>query len=1247
MALTATEKYNRWLAKKRLTNPYFRRKTLPEERGVPLQDQARKILAAHDVSQPLDHLQVAEDLIPETVENFKTKRTDLAQQVRKLVENNYPKITLVPGQRLKRIIQYIGGNKSVLVDVDDVAQQFNIEPGEGGINIRNLKRLLRNKGYKIKVEPVSRPVLYALKKTVTNPEGYVKRNELQKLYEIIQGYNSKDAISKVRPDGTVVDVKAIDMTTEAGFGKDARKSALRPANYLIDKYFLSTADKINTAMDEMLMDGDIKLNKVIESTEKLSKRFQVPTTMVTRALRNNRNYKHNKQLINLLNNKNATRKFVNSPDYNYMTLDDFIFEADAKKLEPSINTRNPQGELQKMAYRHWKQGGKKINWITDPRKTPQGDWVFEYKGKQYNSDNLALSRNDPNFKSFWKTDAQIKKYNDHLVTNPEILRKLGFQKPTSMKNIMSRTLGYGTGSEGYYGRTPIDKDHFNIKEEPFEVRPMDTRINRAAGRLQQRLIEGNLTAEELAIGKTKIGYDYRGQIDFDDPKAFNESIKRDLDFALKGKLREKGFLRTPDTIVKEHLAQLPDLFEGPQAQKSCAILFRGVRVRNAKGPGCGDQVREALQKDPDAMVKKINELPAQGGFMSRAKAAASNILKKVPKGGRLGAILAGAGAVGAGTWAMMGDATAEETPTTEQMSYNATEGKFVNAEGDPETQEGVLNWIADHPIYSGLAPIPIGIGAGLGAEAMGAKQVGNFFKSMKFILPPAYAAEKLYQYKQGQDMGEMFANPIDAVWAMALDNKASRARKWDYYKNLAQKRVGIGPLAKGAVEAQQLGLKPSSWKNIGRATMAPRSFGTSLVFPFAGPKAGAGLGMKVFRGAARMLPLGPIPMALMAGSMAWDKYKFNKKIGDHVDALRAQGVVSEEDAETMNTIYKQGWLGTTAIGAKLLGSEELMFEGEMLDIEAQKKILSGMKDFYGGREQMESYQRAGERQEDFFSWFSGGGRVGLAEGGNKKPFGSMTRRSFLKWLVGSIAAGVAAVSGRGLKQAAKTATATVAKTPAKFIGVEGMPAWFPRAVYKIKAHGKLIEMADKHYTQGDIYEMMIPVARKYLQRSKPGEGEVYITKAEYEKVVMEENPLTGEIDMHWTGTDNFGDDAVRHISFKPGSAGYQKFGVDDPEAAARGITEFRRVKVEEPEFSYTQPDQSQPYRDDIEYLDIFEEGDEIVGGLEKMTQGKGQMVTKDGNVINTSEYGPAEKVIDKEFQKKIYKDIEGEEANYT
>ena len=87
-------------------------------------------------------------------------------------------------------------------------------------------------------------------------------------------------------------------------------------------------------------------------------------------------------------------------------------------------------------------------------------------------------------------------------------------------------------------------------------------------------------------------------------------------------------------------------------------------------------------------------------------------------------ILAGLGAVGAGTYAMMGGAKADD-----DMTYNATEGKFVDNKGDPETQEGILNWIGEHPIYSGLAAIPVGMGAGLGAEAMGAKKLAMFFPS--------------------------------------------------------------------------------------------------------------------------------------------------------------------------------------------------------------------------------------------------------------------------------------------------------------------------------------------------------------------------------------------------------------------------------------------------------------------------------------------------------------------------------------
>ena len=69
----------------------------------------------------------------------------------------------------------------------------------------------------------------------------------------------------------------------------------------------------------------------------------------------------------------------------------------------------------------------------------------------------------------------------------------------------------------------------------------------------------------------------------------------------------------------------------------------------------------------------------------------------------------------------------------------------------------------------------------------------------------------------------------------------------------------------------------------------------------------------------------------------------------------------------------------------------------MLDIEAQKKILSGMKDFYGKREDTATQGKSRRTSRRLSSdWFSGGGRVGLAKGGNKKPFGSMTTKRIFK-----------------------------------------------------------------------------------------------------------------------------------------------------------------------------------------------------------------------------------------------------------
>ena len=167
--------------------------------------------------------------------------------------------------------------------------------------------------------------------------------------------------------------------------------------------------------------------------------------------------------------------------------------------------------------------------------------------------------------------------------------------------------------------------------------------------------------------------------------------------------------------------------------------------------------------------------------------------------------------------------------------------------------------------------------------------------------------------------------------------------------------------------------------------------------------------------------------------------------------------------------------------------------------------------------------------------------------------------------------------------------------------------------------------------------MMIPVKIPKMKGHPEGGFEEEGFETVMRKVTMEDNPLNGEIELSWSVSD-FEGDMIRQINFKPGQSGYQKFGVDDAEAAARGVTEYRRVKVEEPEFTYGNPSQSDPHRKDFEFQDIFEEGDEVVKGLENMTKTK-QMLAKDGSVIEVSAEG---KGVDEAFQKKIFKDIEGE-----
>ena len=50
---------------------------------------------------------------------------------------------------------------------------------------------------------------------------------------------------------------------------------------------------------------------------------------------------------------------------------------------------------------------------------------------------------------------------------------------------------------------------------------------------------------------------------------------------------------------------------------------------------------------------------------------------------------------------------------------------------------------------------------------------------------------------------------------------------------------------------------------------------------------------------------------------------------------------------------------------------------------------------------------AKERQQEFFNWFSDGGRVGMKTGG-------MDRRTFLKWIAGLAATATGLIKGKGL-----------------------------------------------------------------------------------------------------------------------------------------------------------------------------------------------------------------------------------------
>ncbi len=681
----------------------------------------------------------------------------------------------------------------------------------------------------------------------------------------------------------------------------------------------------------------------------------------------------------------------------------------------------------------------------------------------------------------------------------------------------------------------------------------------------------------------------------------------------------------------------------------CGLVRKPGAAGGVQGPGCGDEVRQALQDDPDKLVQEASQAKVKPGESTKFRTIARQILSKLPKGGRLGAILAGAGAVGAGTYAMMGDATADETGITDQsMKYNSTTGEFVNTEtGDPETQTGVLNWIADNPAKSGFLGLPVMLGLG---QAVGGMRTapGRYLTSWKAAIPAMMIPEKMWQYKEGMEAGEMITDPLNALWALGIETKADMAAAQKWYDALPEgQRTRL-------MSMQNLkDLKTTQgWKNLPSrlrtAILSPAATGTDWAFqkrlkpatkklteaiigsPGAQQAAKKGLGAIAKRvgiglGAAALLPAtvaaglvsAPLTLGLGALSFGYAQYKDYRDGKKIVDSMLARGKITQEDADNYMSLIKQGSL-PFGLGNRLVGDEEMTLRGQTLDPTQQRQVLAGMEENIDVFQDKRQDVRALDRADDF-DFFNEGGRVGLAGGGG------MDRRGFLKWLMG-LAAGVAGGASGLFKTGAKKGVEQVAKevvkeAPQMLPG--GVPAWFPRAVAKIKADGKLIEMADKDYVNGDIYEILLPVKQPKYSNVPPYNA--IGTEMGTKRVLLEENPVSGAIEISWD-VEDFGDTMKRQINFAPGETGFQKFGVD-PEHP--GAWQYERVKISDPDFTYGNPDTTLPERDDFEFLDIVADGDNVVGALENLTKTVDEKILKEG---------------DEAFQKKMFKDIEGEGA---
>ena len=740
------------------------------------------------------------------------------------------------------------------------------------------------------------------------------------------------------------------------------------------------------------------------------------------------------------------------------------------------------------------------------------------------------------------------------TNNPAALRKVGLVG----RDYNWKTMGRGKGSlyrvaKEYLDTAQLELDSKNISRSKQALHKVNSIYTKVARNL------GTISRNELPKYIIKNG----------------KIIETNVDELIKPQTLKKSYDKFFRNIAG--YADEKDIKRIEKAQPNVAKVMRLYKQ------GKNREAKTFITQRIGEIFDKAGRLIPKSKFLFPFAVGATAIgasLKAMTGDVRAEDQVSGAVDDGAGSVDQVSETVIEEPRTTDQetMTYNSTTGTFDNMEGDPVDQDGVLNWIADNPAKAGFAALPAWMGLGYGLSAAGMKKAGQHLMSWKAIIPAMMIPEKMYQWKSGMEAGEMVTDPFNALWALGIRNQKSLEAAKAYYDKLSpDQRISLK------------GLKTvEGWKNLPKglraAMMSPAATGTDLAFqkrlkpatkklteaiigsPGAKQVAKKGLGALAKRvgiglGAAALLPAtvaaglvsAPLTLGLGALSFGYAQYKDYRDGKAIVDSMRARGKLSEADADNYMSLIKQGSL-PFGLGNRLFGDDEMTLRGQTVTPEQQRHLLAGMEDqidvFQEGRRDV----RALDRSDDF-DFFNEGGRVGMKTGGG------LDRRGFLKWL-GALGATVIGGATGLLKHGWKAPAKQVVKEVAKETITTAQPEmWVPRLIAKIKAEGKLIEMADRKYVNGDIYE--------YTINGK--------------KVTMESNPVTGNTEINWSAPD-YDSEMTRSIHFNEG------------EIISEGNLAGQKTK---PEVDFLEPDRSTPYRDDFESFDWVNDSDQVLDDMQK------------------------------------------------